>query len=100
MAGTTGLEPATSDVTGRRSNQLNYVPAKGFSPSILAWAHGGLLRDFRGSSAVRALWASGGLLVRVPKHGEGRMFWYAPRLPSTPRVTPPPILLYPINRVK
>ena len=28
MAGTTGLEPATSDVTGRRSNQLNYVPAK------------------------------------------------------------------------
>ena len=26
MAGTTGLEPATSDVTGRRSNQLNYDP--------------------------------------------------------------------------
>ena len=31
MAGTTGLEPATSDVTGRRSNQLNYVPALGLS---------------------------------------------------------------------
>ncbi len=28
MAGTTGLEPATSAVTGQRSNQLNYVPAK------------------------------------------------------------------------
>ena len=28
MAGRTGLEPATSDVTGRRSNQLNYRPAK------------------------------------------------------------------------
>ena len=28
MAGSTGLEPATSDVTGRRSNQLNYDPAK------------------------------------------------------------------------
>jgi hypothetical protein len=29
MAGWTGLEPATSDVTGRRSNQLNYHPAGG-----------------------------------------------------------------------
>ena len=28
MAGWTGLEPATSDVTGRRSNQLNYDPLK------------------------------------------------------------------------
>ena len=28
MAGLTGLEPATSCVTGRRSNQLNYNPAK------------------------------------------------------------------------
>ena len=28
MAGTTGLEPATSAVTGQRSNQLNYVPAE------------------------------------------------------------------------
>ena len=33
LAGTTGLEPATSDVTGRRSNQLNYVPAI-FAPRI------------------------------------------------------------------
>ena len=28
LAGTTGLEPATSAVTGQRSNQLNYVPAR------------------------------------------------------------------------
>ncbi len=29
MAGATRLELATSGVTGRRSNQLNYAPAKG-----------------------------------------------------------------------
>ena len=28
MAGRTGLEPATSCVTGRRSNQLNYRPKR------------------------------------------------------------------------
>ena len=32
MAGTTGLEPATSAVTGQRSNQLSYVPTN-FSPT-------------------------------------------------------------------
>ena len=28
MAGVTGLEPAASGVTGRRSNQLSYTPSK------------------------------------------------------------------------
>jgi hypothetical protein len=36
MAGTTGLEPATSAVTGQRSNQLNYVPRK--TGNTLWWA--------------------------------------------------------------
>jgi hypothetical protein len=31
VAGATGLEPATSGVTGRHSNQLNYAPAKAAS---------------------------------------------------------------------
>jgi hypothetical protein len=38
MAGTTGLEPATSAVTGQRSNQLNYVPSEPFK-------HKGLMGD-------------------------------------------------------
>ena len=38
MAGSTGLEPATSDVTGQRSNQLNYDPATDY-------IHGGRCRD-------------------------------------------------------
>ena len=29
MAGATGLEPAASGVTGRRSNQLSYAPLLG-----------------------------------------------------------------------
>ncbi len=34
MAGTTGLEPATSAVTGQRSNQLSYVPGFCSTPGL------------------------------------------------------------------
>ena len=34
MAGTTGLEPAASAVTGQRSNQLNYVPTRQSTSAI------------------------------------------------------------------
>ncbi len=39
LAGPTGLEPATSGVTGRRSNRLNYDPALG-NLANLRWVRG------------------------------------------------------------
>jgi hypothetical protein len=52
MAGATGLEPAASGVTGRRSNQLNYAPAQGviefikrgwpFLTSVALFGEGGI----------------------------------------------------------
>ena len=33
LAGSTGLEPAASGVTGRRSNQLNYDPKMCLNPA-------------------------------------------------------------------
>ncbi len=35
VAGVTGLEPAASCVTGRRSNQLSYTPLKGITTNAV-----------------------------------------------------------------
>ena len=42
VAGVTGLEPAASGVTGRRSNRLSYTPLRaGARPeAILSWMYG------------------------------------------------------------
>ena len=37
MAGPTGIEPATSGVTGRRSNHLNYDPAQEKNLTLYYW---------------------------------------------------------------
>jgi hypothetical protein len=42
MAGTTGLEPAASAVTGQRSNQLNYVPTRQSTNYIIASVYAAL----------------------------------------------------------
>ena len=47
MAGTTGLEPATSAVTGQRSNQLSYVPNCSISNLGTAFGTGGFAQILR-----------------------------------------------------
>ena len=56
VAGSTGLEPAASGVTGRRSNQLNYDPAKPFecNPNDAAGSSRGELDRDQSSDGVSA----------------------------------------------
>ena|GEM_PF-2868104 len=37
VAGVTGLEPAASGVTGRRSNQLSYTPSEEAAKAVCPW---------------------------------------------------------------
>jgi len=64
MAGTTGLEPATSAVTGQRSNQLSYVPT--LSRDNLD------LRHLNPAHARKSRLTPSILIVRVPKTTAGR----------------------------
>ncbi len=50
MAGVTGLEPAASGVTGRRSNRLSYTPNQGWraqaaTPSLYITRPAALLKQ-------------------------------------------------------
>jgi hypothetical protein len=56
MAGATGLEPATSGVTGRRSNQLSYAPAastRAGTPTPFGWRVSSKPRSIEPSNEAR-----------------------------------------------
>jgi hypothetical protein len=52
MAGTTGLEPVTSAVTGQRSNQLSYVPRRSYYSQLILCHE--RMNDFEASAYVRS----------------------------------------------
>ena len=58
MAGTTGLEPATSAVTGQRSNQLSYVPRLFFNNLVIRHIESSVsqLSLFSLFSTISSLW--------------------------------------------
>ena len=75
MAGTTGLEPATSAVTGQRSDQLSYVPRLFFNNLVICHiessvSHPSLFSLF---STISLLWTQ---------------FWASVDTTWTPRWTP------------
>jgi hypothetical protein len=58
MAGTTGLEPATSAVTGQRSDQLSYVPKIVFNNLVICHIESSVsqLSLFSLVSTISLLW--------------------------------------------
>jgi hypothetical protein len=75
MAGTTGLEPAASAVTGQRSNQLNYVPTL---VSIGLAGNPYVARTNSRSSCP----CSVNRIVTDSASDRGRSYWYWYRNPS------------------
>ncbi len=75
MAGTTGLEPATSAVTGQRSDQLSYVPRLFFNNLVIRHieSSGSQLSLFSLFSTISLLWTQ---------------FWAFVDTTWTPRWTP------------
>ena len=65
MAGTTGLEPATSAVTGQRSDQLSYVPRLFFNNLVICHieSSGSQLSLFSLVSTISLLWTQFWALV-------------------------------------
>jgi hypothetical protein len=63
MAGTTGLEPATSAVTGQRSNQLSYVPKIGQTNWLRGISNQSLhnflsFQHFTAADSIYPIWAT------------------------------------------
>src|SRR5665213_2189162 len=75
MAGTTGLEPATSAVTGQRSDQLSYVPRLFFNNLVIRHIESSVsqLSLFSLFSTISPLWTQ---------------FWDSVDTMWTPRWTP------------
>ena len=75
MAGTTGLEPATSAVTGQRSDQLSYVPRLFFNNLVIRHIESSVsqLSPFSLFSTISLLWTQ---------------FWASVDTTWTPRWTP------------
>src|SRR5690625_1570368 len=72
VAGVTGLEPAASGVTGRRSNQLSYTPSPSRLPKLRFGDDGRGIRQARGGVKQNPLRSERNVLaLRQPRQRFG-----------------------------